>query len=272
MEITLIGKYILGKPIYVKLGRVCQMHLDLDRDIEGSVKAYLHPNLITKYNRLPVEKSEIKKKIKVLHMIQTTIKYLLDNENLEKLSITQYDIDKLFLNTKDGVMCRICGYERLTDETIDYEILKTVNRHINEDFENFKMLCNGCSCINILNFNDDVFKKYSVSARSDLAKQAILSIDFQKYKNINRIISETLNELKSKLEDTKKKIIILLLGLHDSDSIANQLNRDIIFGIILKFKLFDRKLREFCWHIKIDRDMKKREMRRAKLRANIIGS
>lgn len=242
MMITVVGKYIIDKPSYLKSRVMCSMHKKLNLQKPSTFVNLLPPQILTKYVSLNFWCSDditlkLAMDLKELYLIIVTSKYISN----EKLEITQNDITELYNNIKNETLSRAHIYKYIEhDMYVRDQLIKEIHNTFLDNIikakNSFKLCCNGCSCVNKLMFDDAILRKcFSLDMRYDLAYEVLSNIKFQDCDDVANTIAEELDKLRTKLIDTSNKIITMILGMNDINSLTAMLCRDIIMLLIHHF-------------------------------------
>lgn len=229
MITTIIGKYIVGAPTCIKNQIVCNMHMLLD-DM-SIIKSLLSPSLINKYNLLHFDDiaPEFESSFKKLHLILIVIEHKSGTE----IHISQGDVLDLYYKVKLVTMCGLDYYQKRIGAYFVCEMHRTLNNNITKSFDKLKLLCDGCSCVNILEFNDTILKEeFKLHVRHDLAYKFISNIDFQICYDVIDTIKIGINDIKNELTNTCNKFVIIILSMTDVNSSISLLHKDIIGALV----------------------------------------
>lgn len=231
MIITISGKYIVDEPLYLKHRMMCTTHTNLNHGNPSSITKLLPLQLLDKYNSLNFECLKyvipaVVNKLKILYLITLTTKYL----SKRSYDVTQDSIIALYDSIKNATFHRV----RVSiDLSWLHEINKTILINITKTMNSLKLLCDGCSCINILEFNDNNLKDmFHLCERYDLACEVISNIKYQECYNVVTSIYDEIICLKSKLRNTSDKFIVMILGMSDVKSFVSLLCYDILMILI----------------------------------------
>lgn len=233
MIITVICKYIVREVPYLKHRIVCDMHKNMNS--ETIIANLLPPHLFNECDSLcfeyvvPALVSQFKK----LFMMVILIKYL----SKLSYSVTQHDAKLLYFEIENETLMRCC-YSR--GKNIGYhfssEMCVTLTKHVVTITNALKLYCDPCSCVNTLEFNCNILcRHFKLHERHDLAYEIISNIKFQHCFDVCVTINDEMDNLKLKLSNTGDKMITILLGRHDINSLTSLLCHDIITLIVYNF-------------------------------------
>ena len=229
MIITINGKYIVGTPKYLKTKIVCSTHADFSHI--SMIKQLLPPLIITKYELLHFNDVTLVfiERFSKLHLITIAIEYKLGTE----MHLSQDDVTTLYHKFKNETICRICKYENYTEEQFVHEMYRTLDYNIAQSLDTLRLFCDGCSCVNVLKFNGKILKKwYYLHIRHDLVYKFISNFDFCECHDVVKTIDSEIGSIRSKLTDTRNKIIVMIMGITDINSLISSLHNDII-GVLV---------------------------------------
>lgn len=226
MLITINEKHVVGAPNYLKNRIVCNMHTLLNDMI--TIKQLLPPLLIYEYELLHFDdvETEFETRFRKLHLILIVIEY----KSGIDVHISQNDVVDLYCKMKNETMYRLSRY---VEEHFMCEMHKTLNNNISKSIDTLSLLCEGCSCINILEFDDMILKeRFNLCIRHDLVYKFISNINFQEYHNVVETIDDGINDIKTKLMNTRNKFIVIMFGMTDIYSLISSLSKDIINELV----------------------------------------
>ena len=108
--------------------------------------------------------------------------------------------------------------------------------HINKSINVLRLYCDECSCVNVLEFNDVILKKYFyLCTRYDLAYKMLSNINLQKSNNVINTIKLEIGSISLELRNMGKKFMMMMLGIIDVNSLISSLNYDVINEFVHHF-------------------------------------
>lgn len=229
MIITINGKYIIGAPKYLKNQMICNMHANLSHI--PNIKLLLPPLLIIEYELLHFNDvmPNLVSPFSNLHLLLIAIEY----KSSADVHISQENVSEHYRKIKYEMMDRTRGYRMSTEEAFLHEMYRTLDYNIAKSINTLSLCCDGCSCVNKLEFNDNILEIwYNLDIRHDLVYKFMSDTDFQKCYNVVDTIDNEISSIISKLYNTGDKIIIMILGIADVNSLISSLHKDII-GVLV---------------------------------------
>lgn len=237
MIVTIRGKYIVGRPKYLKTQTVCNMHANLNH--LPMIELLLPPLLMAKYELLHFDdvKPDLMTRFRKLYLISIAIAV----KSKTDVYISQDDVAELYHKMRCETMCRICGYEKFVEEHFMYEMEKTLDHNIIKHIDMLSLYCDGCSCVNKLEFTEANLKMlYTLYVRHDLVYKFISNTNFQKCHNVVDTIDNEIKSIVFKLANTCDKIVVMILGITDINSSISSLHNDII-GVLVHHMIHNVK-------------------------------
>lgn len=192
------------------------MHANLD--CMSNIKLLLPPVLIAEYERLRFDIIESNLVTRFIHSCLLSI--VIGYKSGTNIHVLQDDVTTLYCKIKR---------QTIVEGQCMYKMCDALDLHIFKSTETLRLYCDGCSCINKLEFNDTILKKlYRLHIRYDLVYKCISNIDFQKCHNVVDTIDNEINSVKLKLTNTCDKIVVMILGITDINSLITSLCNDVI--------------------------------------------
>lgn len=229
MIITVVNKYIVNDVPYLKYRTICNMHKNMDS--ESIITKLLPPQLYDDRDSLcfehmiPVLISQFKK----LFLMLTLIKYL----SKQSYFITQQYANQLYSEIENETIARSCSDKQFACSNFVLEMHVTFIKRVVAATNILKLYCDSCLCVNILEFDCDILcRHFKLYERHDLAYKVISNIKFQCCHDVCATINNEIDNLKIKLMNTSDKIVMMLLGKSDMNSLTSLLCYDIIMLII----------------------------------------
>lgn len=234
MIVTVTNKYMASDTPYLKRRTLCNVHKKYARS--SSIITKLLPSYLKNvcdslcFNMIEPRLISRFKKLFLMIMLN---KYLSN----EPHSVTQQDVQMLYSNIKDETSSRCQIHDDDDDTEFNYyfvSIMCTVlSNNIVDENNKLKLHFDSCKCVNVLKFDGSMLNDcFDLYERYDLAYKIISNIKFQDHHDACATIVDEIDKLKLKLMNTSYKIVIMMLGRFDIDSLTSLLCYDIITVII----------------------------------------